>query len=98
MSDRDVPPIPPTCPADEARTRLAGAGFKRLHINAKRLPRCELWQNRHGKNIAIDYTDSTFSLAWVESLESALNARDSIPARPFASLWATIFGAPKPEK
>jgi hypothetical protein len=28
---------------------------------------------------------------WTESLETALNARDSIPADPFAGFWETIF-------
>ena len=91
MSDPDIPQIPPTTPKAEAHARLKAARFERLHINADRTPRCELWQNQHGKVVIIDFTDPTWEHCWSESLETALNARDSKPADPFASFWATIF-------
>jgi len=40
------------------RARLIDAGCKWLHSNAKF--RCELWQNKHGKTLRIDCTDTTF--------------------------------------
>jgi hypothetical protein len=95
MSVPDVPPTgppaPPTTPKAEAHARLKAAEFSRLHINAVRTPHCELWQNRHGKTVNIDYVDSSFEHCWTESLETAPNARDSIPADPFAGFWETIF-------
>jgi hypothetical protein len=100
MSDQDAPQVPPTTPKAEAHARLIEAGFTRLHINATRVPRCELWQNKHGKTVNVDYTDSTFDRCWTESLENALQQRDSIPASPFASLWTTLLakGASPPKK
>jgi hypothetical protein len=64
------------------------------------VPRCELWQNKHGKTANVDYTDSTFEYCWTETLEIALQQRDSTPASPFASFWDTLLtkGTSPPKK
>ena len=70
---------------------MTAAGFERVAVIPHRSPRCELWKNVHGKHVSIDFTEDFLSV-FTETLETALNARDSIPAYPFASAWAAIFG------
>jgi hypothetical protein len=41
--------------------------------------------------VNVDYVDSTFERCWTESLENALQHRDSIPMSPFAALWETLL-------
>ncbi len=99
MSDQDIPQIPPTTPKAEAHARLREADFEMLFLGVHATPRCELWKNRHGKTVTVDFTDTTFEHVWTESLETAMNARDSVPANPFAGLWTTLFSsAPPPPK
>jgi hypothetical protein len=91
MSDTGIPRTLEPTDAQVAHERLRKAGFERLHINPCNHARpCELWQNKHGKAVTVDYTDTTFKYVWTETLETALNARDSIPLkRPF---FAILFG------
>jgi hypothetical protein len=100
MSGPDDQQSPPTASKAEAHARLTAAEFTRLQINATRTPRCELWQNKHGKVVNVDYIDSTFETCWLESLENALQHREATPMSPFASLWETLLakGAPAPKK
>ena len=85
------PEQPDTTPAEEARDRMIGAGFQRVAVIPHRSPRGELWKNTHGKHVSIDFTDDFLSV-FTETLETALNARNSKPAQPYASLWNALFG------
>jgi hypothetical protein len=84
---------PPTTRKADAHSRLFAAGFEWLApINRQTAPRCELWQNRQGKIVTVDYTDSTREFCFTETLDTALDEKDSMPADPHASLWSIIFG------
>jgi hypothetical protein len=50
-----------------------------LHVNVERIRKYELWKNRHGKRVSIDYIDASFEECWTETLEVALLARDLVP-------------------
>lgn len=91
MSDQDIPPDGCTSKA-EAHARLSAAEFTRETINPWTLPRCELWKNKHGKIVTVDFIDSTFKYCTTDTLEIALQARDSVPSNPRAGLWDIIFG------
>jgi hypothetical protein len=96
MSQGDVPSLPPTTPKTEAHERLRKAGFEMLFIAAHATPRCELWKNRHGKTVTVDFSDTTFEHVWTESLELALQERETKPKDPFAGYWRTIFSGIDP--
>jgi hypothetical protein len=99
MSESDVPPLPETTPKAEAHERMRAAGFDRLFLNVQTAPtKCEMWKNRHGKPVNIYYTDDTFEHFWSESLENALQERETRPKDPFAEILATLLSkGPAPD-
>ncbi len=60
---------------------MGAALFARLHIYFKPPDRWELWQNQHGKCVIVEFSDNTLETFWEESLELALQQRESRPIK-----------------
>ncbi len=58
----------------EARSLLASAGFERLMVN-----KTELWQNKHGKVVFVQYADDTYESYWAETVDEAIKCKDAKP-------------------
>jgi hypothetical protein len=89
--DTQQAPLPATTTAEEARRQLIAEGFDMLPPDDHR-PRTQMWRNRHGKIVYVDFTDETFQHCWTESLRIAVAARDVIPAHPWPSMWEAVLG------
>src|ERR1700730_4045281 len=95
MSDSGTPPQsqPKTVTASETFRRLLADGFTQIQTPPDpSRPHTQLWKNRHGKVVSIDYTDATFERCWEATLDIAISAKDTIPAHPWSPWWATILG------